>query len=298
MKRTGRILAIIAVVIMIASSFCFADGVEGGLKLEDTYPKADSTGAAIENFDVKLYFNNEMTEAVLGDDNDGCFQLIDADGNVLPIIVLYSPKETGVVMVLFDSNKENLDKDGKKITIKGDTEYTLKIAGTLKDDEGNTLGSDQVVKFTTINQRRNSLVSMALMLVLYAGIIGFSVRSAKKNASKDENNKEARFNPYKEAKRTGKSVAEVMEKEYKRQAKEAAKAEKAAEAEEEAEEEIDDYIEEGHHRVKRVRTVASGGSTFITGRKAEAEARREREERIARSQAKNKKKVKGKGKKK
>ena len=174
MKRTGRILAIIAVVIMIASSFCFADGVEGGLKLEDTYPKADSTGAAIENFDVKLYFNNEMTEAVLGDDNDGCFQLIDADGNVLPIIVLYSPKETGVVMVLFDSNKENLDKDGKKITIKGDTEYTLKIAGTLKDDAGNTLGSDQVVKFTTINQRRNSLVSMALMLVLYAGIIGFS----------------------------------------------------------------------------------------------------------------------------
>ena len=297
MKRTGRILAIIAVVIMIASSFCFAEGVEGGLKLEDTYPKNDSTGAAIENFDVKLYFNNEMTEDVLGDDNDNCFTLIDADGNVLPIMVLYSPKETGVVMVLFDPNKENLDKEGKKITIKGDTEYTLKIAGTLKDDQGNTLGSDQVVKFTTINQRRNSLVSMLLMLVLYAGIIGFSVRNARKNANKDDNNKEARFNPYKEAKRTGKTVAEVMEKEYKRQAKEAAKAEKEAEEEEE-EDEIDDYLEEGHYRVKRVRTVASGGSAYITGRKAEAEARREREERIARSQAKNKKKVKGKGKKK
>ena len=292
MKRTGRILAIIAVVIMIATSFCFADGTEGGLVLNDTYPKADSTGAAIENFDVKLYFNNEMSEDVLGDTNDDCFTLTDADGNVLPTIVLYSPKETGVVMVLFDPNKENLNSDGKQITIQGDMEYTLKIAGTLVDDQGNTLGSDQTIKFTTINQRRNSLVSMLLMVILYAGIIGFSMRNAKKTAEKQA--KEAKFNPYKEAKRTGKSVDEIMEKEYKRQAKKAEKAEK--EAEDEEDEELEDYLEEGHYRVKAVRTVASAGSTYITGRKAEAEARREREERIARS--KTKKKVKGKGKRK
>ena len=295
MKRIGRIVVVISLILMMATGLCFADGTEGGLVLEDTYPKEDSTGAAIENFDIKLYFNNEMTQDILGDDNDGCFQLIDADGNVLPIIVLYSPKETGVVMVLFDANKENLDSNGKRITIKGNTEYTLKIDGSLKDDQGNTLGSDKVIKFTTINQSRNSMISMLLMFVLYAGIIGFSVRSAKKTAEKQE--KETKVNPYKEAKKTGKSVEEIVEKDQKRKEKLAKKAEADDDDDDDDYDEEEDYLEEGHYRVKTRRTVASAGSTYITGRKAEAEERAEREARYARNQA-NQKKKKGKGKKK
>ncbi len=292
MKRTCRILAILAIMIMVAVSYCFADGAEGGLNLLDTYPKEGSTGAAIENFDVKLYFDSEMTEDVLGDVNDDCFKLVDADGHVLPTIVLYSPKEEGVVLVLFDSNKENLDSNGKKITIQGDKEYTLTVSGTLKDNAGNTLGTDKVIKFTTINQRRNSLVSMGLMLVLYAGIIGFSLRNAKKNAEKKDT-REAKFNPYKEAKKTGKTVEEVMEKEQKKQARKTKKDDEDDDDDYEYEEE-EPELKEGHYRVKTIRTVASGGSSYITGRKAEAEARAEREARYA----KNKKKVKGKGKRK
>ncbi len=292
MKRFSRIVAIFAVILVMAGSFAFAEGVEGGLTLNDTYPKEDTTGAAIENFDIKLYFDKKMTEAVLGDTNDDCFKLVDADGNVLPTIILYSPKEEGVVMVLFDPNKENLNSDGKQITIQGDMEYTLTISGALQDDNGDTLGTDKVIKFTTINQKRNSMVSMLLMLVLYAGIIGFSMRNAKKNAQKEGANKEAKFNPYKEAKRTGKSVEEVMEKEQKRLARQAKKSDQ--DDDDEDEEDDEPYLEEGHYRVKAVRTVASGGSSYITGRKAEAEERAAREARYA----KNKKKVKGKGKRK
>ena len=293
MKKFGRILVVIAIIVMMATGLCFADGTEGGLVLEDTYPKEGTSGAAIENFDIKLYFNNEMSKDILGKTNDNCFQLTDADGNVLPILVLYSPKETGVVMVLFDSNKENLDSNGKQIVIKGNTEYTLKIDGSLKDDLGNTLGANKTIKFTTINQSRNSMISMGLMLVLYAGIIGFSLRNAKKGAEKQA--KEAKVNPYKEHKKTGKSVEEIVEKDQKRKEKLARKAE---EKDDDDDDDDDDYIEEGHYRVKTRRTVASGGSSYITGRKAEAEARAEREARYARNQAKQKKKVKGKGKKK
>lgn len=291
MKKISRILFIIMMITLLATGLAFADGTEGGLELTDTYPKADSTGAAIENFDVKLYFNNEMSEDILGDVNDDCFQLIDADGNVLPTLVLYSPKETGVVMVLFDPNVENLDSNGKQITIQGNKEYTLKISGDLKDDQGNTLGKDTTVKFTTINQTRNSMVSMGLMIVLYAGIIGFSLRSAKKTAEKQA--KEAKVNPYKEAKRTGKSVEEIVEKEQKKKEKMEKKA-LEDEDEDDDDEEEEDYLEEGHYRVKTRRTVASAGSTYITGRKAEAEERAEREARYARNQAKQKKKGKGK----
>jgi len=291
MKRFGRILVVIAIIVMMATGLCFADGTEGGLVLEDTYPKEGTSGAAIENFDIKLYFNNEMSKDILGTVNDNCFQLTDADGNVLPILVLYSPKETGVVMVLFDSNKENLDSNGKQIVIKGNTEYTLKIDGSLKDDLGNTLGTNKTIKFTTINQSRNSMISMGLMLVLYAGIIGFSLRSAKKTAEKQA--KEAKVNPYKEAKRTGKSVEEIVEKEQKKKEKLEKKAQEEDDDDDDDDEE-EDYLEEGHYRVKTRRTVASAGSTYITGRKAEAEERAEREARYARNQAKQKKKGKGK----
>ena len=288
MKKISRILFIIMMITLLATGLAFADGTEGGLELTDTYPKADSTGAAIENFDVKLYFNNEMSE-----DNDDCFQLIDADGNVLPTLVLDSPKETGVVMVLFDPNAENLDSNGKQITIKGNMEYTLKISGDLKDDQGNTLGKDTTVKFTTINQTRNSMVSMGLMIVLYAGIIGFSMRNAKKNAEKEKQARDAKVNPYKEAKRTGKSVEEIVEKEQKKKEKLEKKAQEEDDDDDDDDEE-EDYLEEGHYRVKTRRTVASAGSTYITGRKAEAEERAEREARYARNQAKQKKKGKGK----
>ena len=291
MKRICRILSIIAVIVMLTASFCFADGTEGGLVLTDTYHKEGSSGAAIENFDVKLYFESDMTEDVLGDVNDGCFTLINEDGVELPTMVLYSPKEKGVVMVLFDYNKEVKGADGKKVTIEGDKEYTLKISGDLRDNEGNTLGADKTIKFTTINQRRNSIVSMLLMAVLYVGIIGFSMRNAKKNAEKEKNNRENKVNPYKEAKRTGKSVEEIVEKEQKKKER---LERKRADSDDDDEEEEEPYLEEGHYRVKSVRTVASGGSSFITGRKAEAEARAEREARYA----KNRKKVKGKGKKK
>ena len=291
MKRISRIVAILAVIMVLVGSFGFAEGTEGGLTLQDTYPKDGATGAAIENFDIKLYFDKEMTEEVLGDANDDCFKLVDEDGNVLPTLILYSPKEEGVVMVLFDSNKENLDSNGKQITIAGDTEYTLTISGTLQDDNGDTLGADKTIKLTTINQSRNSMISMGLMLVLYAGIIGFSMRNAKKNAEKEKQSRDAKFNPYKEAKRTGKSVEEIMEKENKRQAR---KAKKEDDEDDDEDVEEEPYLEEGHYRVKAVRTVASGGSSYITGRKAAAEERAAREARYA----KNKKKVKGKGKKK
>ena len=96
------------------------------------------------------------------------------------------------------------------------------------------------------------------------------------------------MNPYKEAKRTGKSVEEIIEKENKKKEKAAQKAARAAE-EEDDDEDYEPYIPEGHYRVKTLRTVASGGSTYITGRKAAAEEKAAREARYAANAKKGKK---------
>ena len=289
MKKTGRILMILALVIMTVAMSTGLAMADGGFNLVDTYPADGATGAAIENFDVKLYFDGVLTDAVLGDKNDDCFTLTDADGQKYPLIVLYDPKNEGVMMVLFEYTTEQTDADGKTLRIKGDTEYTLKISGDLMADNGDTLGKDQVITFKTINQSRNSLISMAMMFVLYAGIIFFTMRSSKKKAE-EENSKDGYqpVNPYKEAKRTGKSVEEIIEKENKKKEKAAQKAAKEA-AEEDDDDDYEPYVPEGHYKVKAIRTVASGGSTYITGRKAIAEEKARKAALYAKNAKKGKK---------
>ena len=121
------------------------------------------------------------------------------------------------------------DKEGKIITGEGNSEYTLKISGSFKDDKGNTLGQDKTIKFTTLNQKVNTMVNMLLMFVMFGGIMVLSMRGAKKEAERQQNAaKNEKVNPYKEAKRTGKSVEEIVERDQRNKAKQAEKAAKKA----------------------------------------------------------------------
>ena len=300
MKKAGRILSLVIVLILVVSCFSFACA----LTLDHTYPNEGDDGAAIENFGIKLYFNDAtFTSEVLKDENNHCFTLSDENGHKLPITVLYSPKEQGVVMVLFDSAKENKDKDGKQITIQGDTEYTLNISSDFKDNLGDELGFNKTIKIKTLNQKRNMAVNMGLMALLYAGIIIFSVRSAKKQNQKEfekgNGGKHSQtVNPYKEAKRTGKSVAEIVEMDRQNKAKAQEKAAKKAARNKDNEDDEWEYLKPGHYLAGKPRTVASGGSTYVTGRKAAAEKRKAEEEAKRLQKAEWDKKKKGKGKKK
>ena len=97
--------------------------------------------------------------------------------------------------------------------------------------------------------------------------------------------------------KTGRPVEEIIAEENRRREKEAARAARKAKRQHENEEEeiIEEYMEPGHYKVKTVRTVAQGGSSYITGRKAEAEKKAAIEAKIKASKAKG---SKGKGKKK
>lgn len=77
MKRLGAILTLAALLITMATSFCFADE---GLTIKETYPKDGSTGASIENLGVKLYFSEDLTDKKVADLNKGAFQLMTARG--------------------------------------------------------------------------------------------------------------------------------------------------------------------------------------------------------------------------
>lgn len=284
MKRTGVILCLAALIVMITASVCF--GAQS-LEITDTYPADGQDNTTIENMCVKIWLNNEMGNEKSEKANEDCFEITDNKGKKVPTRVFYNPEDPKQIMVLADTTKN--------LNIKDNTEYTLTISGDLTDNDGNTLGHEQTVTFKTLNQSQSTQIYMLMMVVMFGGMFFFTSRQMKKQREKEAEGqkvKEEPFNPYKEAKRTGKSVEEVMAAHEKEEAKKAAKeARKAARHNADEEEEFEEE-DNGNFKVKGPRPISAGGSSYITGRKAIAEAKKAEEERLARRRAANAKKKK------
>lgn len=218
--------------IMAASVFCFADG---GFDLVSSYPEDGQANTSMENLGVKLQFSNAMDSTTNADK----FAIYDEDGKTIPIRVLFSDKEDGLVLVLADTDQG--------FVAKNNSEYRVVISGDLIDKEGNALGADKTVTFKTYNQRVNNMVNMAMMFVMFGGIMVLSLRQnneKEEEEPKKDEPKEQAFNPYKEAKRTGKSIEEVKAEQAKKEAKEAKKkARKAKKAPEQQEKKIENCAE-------------------------------------------------------
>ncbi len=279
MRKLGRILCLATLVVTLTASICF--GAES-LQIVEAYPEDGQKNTTIENMCVKLWFNHEMGDKESVKANKDCFKLTDNEGKEVPVRVFYHPDDTKQVLVLADTTK--------RLNIKDNTEYTLTVSGELSDNDGHVLGEDAKYSFTTLNQKKNTSIYMIMMFAMFGGMFYFTSRQMKKQQEGEQKErlvKEEAFNPYKEAKRTGKSVQEVIAAHEKEQAKKAAKQAKKA-ARQGAEEEVYEEIEDnGNYRVKGPRPISASGSTFITGRKAEAEARKAEEERLARRRAAN-----------
>ena len=244
MKRVSLIAILTSIMIMLMSAFTFA--ADGDLKLVTSYPQDGQKNTSIENLGVKLTFNNPINSKAAQKADADKFKILDEDGKEVPIQVLFSNKNDGLVLVVADTDKG--------FTAANNAEYVLHIDGDLVDNDGNTLGKDQTISFKTYNQRVNNIVNMAMMFVMFGGIMVISMRqnNQKKEDEADkkkEENKEA-FNPYREAKRTGKTVEEVMEEQAKKEEKEAKKRARKKKKEAPAEKKIENcaqYLKNVYH---------------------------------------------------
>ena len=216
MKKISVIAILTSIMILAASALTFA---EGGLTLVSSYPEDGQTNTSMENLGVKLTFSNPINSAEATAADADKFAIYDEDGEEVPIQVLFSENNDGLVLVLADVDQG--------FTAKNNSDYKLVISGDLVDNDGNTLGQDQTVTFKTYNQRVNNMVNMAMMVIMFGGIMVLSLRQNNNKEEEEQQDKnapkEAAFNPYREAKKTGKSVEEVMEEQAKKEAKEAKK---------------------------------------------------------------------------
>lgn len=267
-KRFGAILALTLLIVMMTTSFCFA----GTLTIDDTYPRNGDTGMQIENSGVKLYFNQDMINKDNEKANLKCFKFTNAEGQALPIRVLYSPKEEGLVLVLVDNQ-----------TLESDSEYKLFISGDVMSASGDTLGEDMEISFKTVNTQTTMNINMAMTGVMMVAMFWASSKAAKKQTQNENAEKaiDEKVNPYKVAKETGKSVAQVIEEDAREKEKQRKKLERkmAKEAElfeDDDEEEIEEIVSD-NKRVKGPKSAAAAGCVYAQKRKAAAEeARRQK----------------------
>lgn len=208
MKRCTLIAVLAAVMILAGSVFSFA---AGGLELVSSYPENGQKNTSMENLGVKLKFNNPINSEKARAVDEGKFSIVDADGENVPIRVLFNSRSNEILVVAYSE---------KGFVAKNNEEYTLTIDAGLVDNDGNTLDQAQKITFRTYNQKVNNLVNMGMMVVMFGGIMVITLRqnSRKEEEEKKDEPKEV-FNPYREAKRTGKSVEEVRAEQAKKDAK-------------------------------------------------------------------------------
>lgn len=265
MKKTGAIACLIIMIISVFAPSCFAvessaSSGQTNFKIISSTPQDGAKNVSVENLSVKLYFDKEMLpeSKAVREANAKQFTLTDNKGKKIPIKVYYSHKEEGLMMVVSDV----IDSD---IKIESNTKYKLTIKKGLQATDGTTLGDSITIGFQTLDQAGSTRVYMIMMVVMIAGMIFFSTRSAKKALEKEneEKGKTETVNPYKEAKRTGKSVEEIVAADNKRKAKQAEAVAKKKEKEAELIEEIlKEEKAKYNKRVSSPKPISKAGGTY------------------------------------
>ena len=285
MKRSTLIALLAAVMVMAGSVFSVA---ADGLTLVSSYPEDGQTNTSMENLGVKLTFSNPINSDEAKKIDESKFSIVDEEGEKVPVKVLFSDKNDGLVLVVADVDEGFIAKNN--------CEYTLTIDAGLVDNDGNELANAQTVSFRTYNQRVNNMVNMAMMFIMFGGIMYLTMRQNKQKEEEAQDKKEEpkeAFNPYREAKRTGKSVEEVKAEQAKKEEKEAKrKARKKKKDEAPAEKKIENcaqYLNNVYHvhAPAPVNKADRSMNALIAMRKEEARA--EKAEKAAREAAKKRK---------
>ena len=197
-------------------------------------------------------------------------------------MVYYSEEEEGLLLVAADT----FSGKNKNQRVQGDVKYTLTIGRNLQAADGTTLGDQQTITMKTLNQGRSTAIYMILMILMMAGMVFFTVRGTKKDEKKKKEEREAKegVNPYKEAKKSGKSVEEVVAKQSKKKQKRAEAERRQKEAEAAIEAEIIEKIrKEKNKRVAAPRSIEAAGSTLKLKVKSDSGEAVEAKESVAKS---------------
>lgn len=281
MKRISALICAMMLVLMVLAPACFAakdvaadeTPAKSNLEIVSTSPEDGAQGVAVDNLSIKIQFDKAVKpdnkdadkRAKVRENNAKQFKLTDEEGTKIPVRVYYSDDTEGLILVAADIN--SLGKNGQ---VKSNMAYTLSIGKNFKATDGSTLAAPTSISVKTLNQTRSTIIYTALMVLMMVGMVVFTARSAKKAKEKEEEEKknggkkqEAGLNPYKEAKKTGKSIEEIVQEENKKKSKQAlAEAKRKEELAALEAKILEEMRRERNKRVSGPRPISAAGSTY------------------------------------
>lgn len=266
MKRASLIATLTVLIVILSSVFSFA----GSLDLVSSYPEEGSKYSVVQNVMIKLEFNEEVAAESVQESNANCFTVVDAEGNVVPSHALYDPeKRPNEIWLMVDS------------VLASDTEYSVSISDGLKSASGNSLSDNIDFAFKTRNLKTDSRINTILMFAMIAVMIVMTMMDTKRQVKKEmeKRGKVDTVDVYKEAKRTGKSVEEIVAKTEKKKENVQKKYEEAKAKYEAAKEKLEAAEKEkqkatdGVKRVKAKKGLSSIGKEMPAAVKAERKAK-------------------------
>ncbi len=217
MKRITAIVMAAMLMTILSVSMVFAAASDGFQLEKESCSPTDDSKIDATNVMVKLYFTDDISADATQKANKNMFKFTDGDGKKVDFEIYYNSKDPKNVNLLA---KDNLETE---------TEYTITVSGDLTNDEGNILGADEVIKFST-RKPASSGTYMLLMLAMMVVMVVMTVRDQRKSSTADDVRAQAQSmqtNPYRLAKEKGISVEEAQKLINEEKAKIAKKAEKA-----------------------------------------------------------------------
>lgn len=192
-----RIAAIILTAMLAMIAVMPAAYAANGFTLEKSTPANGYTRVQAQNVMVKLYFSSNVYDSATQKANADKFKFTDSDGDALEYKIYYDETEKNKICVLSVNDLEIEET------------YTLTISGDLVDDKGQTLGADEVIKFTTKGNTSGKWYGI-LMIVMIVAMVFITIRDQKKAEEAETTASSAvPTNPYKLAKEKGISVEEA-----------------------------------------------------------------------------------------
>lgn len=205
MKKLGSMLCLAFLTMLISANVAFG----AGLEFERSFPEEGMNNLNPQNVAIKLVFSEKISDPVSIAANAGKFSIVDAEGKAVKFEPLYNESKYANEVWLQISE-----------TLTQNTGYKVIVFEGVQSSSGNTLDRQIEVNFATRNTEADSKGYMVLMVIMVVGMMVFTVFDTKRKLKKESGAKQEdqKVNPYKEAKRTGKTVEQVVAKTEKEKA--------------------------------------------------------------------------------
>ncbi len=195
-----RVIAVLSLIMVLAMSTTCAFG----LSIEDVTPKDGKGGLQVNNLAVKVRFSEDMRDTANDSVNAGKIAIYDAEGKKadLSCQVAHPEKYPNELWFVFEG------------ILEPDQEYTIRIDSGIKSSFGGSSDSQYTSTFKTRNTKTDSIVSVVMMIGMFAVMFIATGKAAKKAASSadprmSEKQREEALNPYKIAREKGISLDEA-----------------------------------------------------------------------------------------